>query len=197
MNSMAIRKILLTLGCASSLFFASCAGYGRQPPITTNQPPVDFGRDPYGYDPYYNPNQYPYPYPYYEPRPTGPGIVHFYQKDGGYGKATIYMDGERIADLREKQYFTIRVRPGLHYFTVSKPEQGGIEFRVRGDRNYFVKNSEKFGGGKEQLRLMNPRDGYYEMNSMSALMLKDVARDDMLVRPRNYKRPRAEYDPGY
>jgi hypothetical protein len=195
MNSAAIRKILLTLGCASFLFFTSCAGFGRQPALSSNQPPYNgSGMDPNypypPYDPYYN--QY-----YQERRPSGPGIIHFYQIDGGFGKATIYMDGERIADLREKQYFTIRVRPGVHYFTVSKPEQGGIEFRVQGNRNYFVKNSERFGGGKERLRLMNPQDGNYEISSLSPLMMKDIARDDLLVRPRAGRRPRQDIYSGY
>lgn len=114
---------------------------------------------------------------------SAPGFVHIYQKDGGFGRARIYMDGEPIAQLREKRYFVIRVRPGLHRFNVSKPDQGELVLNVVRGRHYYVKNSETFGGGKEKLRLMDVESADFEISRMKMLEGKDIIVYQHFVEP--------------
>lgn len=114
---------------------------------------------------------------------SAPGFVHIYQKDGGFGRAKIYLDGEPIAQLREKRYFVIQVSPGLHRFNVSKPDQGELVFNVGRGRHYYVKNSESFGGGKEKLRLMDVEWANFEMASMKVLEEKDILRHQHFAEP--------------
>ncbi|MGE0128241.1 MAG: hypothetical protein AB7U82_09185 [Blastocatellales bacterium] len=137
----------------------------------------------YGFDSQYS--YYPAPQRLNGRRSNYPAssFVHIYQKDGGFGRAKIYLDGVPIAELREKRYFTIRVRPGLHRFHVSKPDQGELTFNVGRGRHYYVKNSEDFGGGKEELRLIDVERANYEIARMKMLEGKDVLRYELFVEP--------------
>jgi hypothetical protein len=114
---------------------------------------------------------------------SAPGFVHIYQRDGGFGRAKIYLDGEPIAQLREKRYFVIQVKPGLHRFNVSKPDQGELVLNVGRGRHYYVKNSESFGGGKEKLRLMSVESANYEIARMKMLEGKDIIVYQHFVEP--------------
>jgi hypothetical protein len=117
-----------------------------------------------------------------------PGLVHIYQINGGMGPATIYLDGEAIADLRERRYFIIRVKPGPHSFHVSKHDQGELRLAVEGRRSYYVKNTGAFWSGREKLKLMDVGTGEAELRRCKLLEGKDVIKHSLFVKPEMSKK---------
>ncbi len=117
--------------------------------------------------------------------PAPPSFIHIYQHHGGRGKASVYLDGERIADLREKRYFVIAVKPGGHTFNIAKRDQGGLFFNTIGGRHYYVKNSEGFGGWGEKFRLMSVSASTDEMckHKMQPIEGQDIFKYDLVVVP--------------
>jgi hypothetical protein len=123
-----------------------------------------------------------------KPKVIPPGLIYIYQINGGMGTATIFLNGEAIADLREKRYFVIKVKPGLHRFHVSKPDQGELRLEVGSGMSYFVKNSETFGGFKEKLRLMDIGTADAELRRCKLLEGKDVFKYQIFVKPEMARR---------
>ncbi len=82
----------------------------------------------------------------------------------------------------------IRLRPGFHRFHVSKPGQGQLDLWVESRMNYYVKNSESFGGGKERLKLMDIRTARAETVDLKTLEGKDVLNYRLFVRPEMWSR---------
>jgi hypothetical protein len=122
------------------------------------------------------------PIPLLRPTPR-PGTIVFYQIDGGFGSAKIFMNRIPIADLREKRYFVIQVPPGRYSFDVSKLDQGRLDLNVQSGWNYYIKNSETFGGYKETLRLMDVGTANSELGNMKLLDGKDVIQHQYFVLP--------------
>ena len=109
--------------------------------------------------------------------------IHLYQLRGGSGKATIFLDGEPIAQLREQRYFVIRVSPGPHVFNIFNTKQGRLALNAAPGMHYYINKVTVFSFGGEKLRFTDAATGKAEIGRLKPLAGTDVLRPSLFLEP--------------